>query len=71
MNNGAVVTPFQVQITAQCGGAHFREIVFADSLKSALIKVIQSIPEDSPAWQFPGWQVQVFPQRDAFICKHT
>lgn len=58
--------PFKVQITGK-HGVCVKRVVFALSTKSALLAVLDSLPEADVCWNWPGWDVQVFEQREAFI----
>lgn len=54
---------------SQGGGGLINHIVFAKTSKHALLLVIESLPEEAPEWQWPGWQVQVFERKEAFFVK--
>ena len=57
---------FRVQIVA--GGNVIERNVVARSDKAALLKVIESIPDDHFAWQAPGWQsISVCETREPII----
>lgn len=59
--------PHRVIINGHSAGC-FDKVVFALTPKDALIKALESIPDDSPMWQAPGFDnVQAFHMRQAFI----
>lgn len=52
------------------GGEHAEKHVMAKNPKKALLAVIESLPEDHPLWQAPGWRdVQIYPETRAFIVR--
>jgi hypothetical protein len=58
---------FRVEILLGGGGLKLKHVV-ARNEKSALLKVIEEIPQDDPAWSAPGWrQVQVYEASNAFV----
>jgi len=64
------VNPYKVQIIGNgMGMGCVIKVVFAISPKEALVAVLKSLHEDDAAWQWAGWQVQVFPMKDAFLVK--
>lgn len=58
--------PYFVQIVGNGGGV-LNGTVFAPCCKAALIKFVKALPEEHKCWNWPGWQVNVHPQRYAFI----
>ena len=60
--------PFRVQIMSYgCLGGMVLKTVFAKTSKAAFSKVIEELPETHAAWQWAGWQVQVFEENYPFI----
>lgn len=60
------MNPWKVQIIGGSGGI-VEDVVFAKSAKGAFQATIANLPENHPAWQWPGWRVCVSLMNEAFI----
>lgn len=61
------MVPWRVLIVGGDGNP-VEDVVFATTAKDALSATIANMPENHPAWNWPGWRdVQISPLRRPFI----